>query len=88
MVFDTDGAKALAEKIGMNHALLTSVERGQAKCPPKWQSILSRVVGFPVEELFDDRGLALPAFGVSPTIEYYGVPATSVPALQKVEVLY
>jgi hypothetical protein len=89
MVIDTGGAKSLAEKLGMNHALLTSVERGQARCPSKWQSILSQVVGFPVEALFDDRGLALPASGVFPVIEHTAndIPLSGVSTLQKAEVL-
>ena len=61
MARDRRGAKYLAEKIGMNSALLSAVERGHARCPEKWQGILSASVGVPVEALFDEAGMAKPA---------------------------
>jgi hypothetical protein len=61
MAFDRGGVKGLAARLGMNHALLSAVERAEAKCPERWRPLLSEAVKVPVELLFNDRGMALPA---------------------------
>jgi DNA-binding XRE family transcriptional regulator len=53
------GARKLAQGIGMNSGHLCAVERGDQRCPIKWQIAISEALGVSIERLFNERGMAL-----------------------------